>query len=399
MTGSPVRIVGALLLACNQPALGRAPAAAQPQVHAGFYSMSTTSGPCPLADGPVFVGAEGTRAITLKGKTLRTHFRPGPTPGTIIDGGCTLRFEHNDLTKVRSGPLVLAHRGDARRYPANTVEAFEEALRQGFPGFEVDVRISADGHAVASHDERLEAATRCSGSVSKKSLEFITKCKAVRSPVIPESRFLARRAAASAAVPSLAGVLDRFLCDERVARIVLDLKVPDDARLANALERAMPRCATSSSQSRLTLITLSKIQIDELRQRFSAAQIALESDKTVSGLIDEPVSAWFALDFDTLSLSFNSLHSPALRLIKLVRGDPADGRRNFDCLYHWNRRQLRPRHILAWTVSSRATIRKAAAYRFELVLTDATYSQFVGDWLSGDNSPQTSPENCPLLDR
>lgn len=53
--------------------------------------------------------------------------------------------------------LRLAHRGDARHAPENTVAAFVAAL--GLPacdGLEFDVRSSADGVPVICHDETLE---------------------------------------------------------------------------------------------------------------------------------------------------------------------------------------------------------------------------------------------------
>jgi glycerophosphoryl diester phosphodiesterase len=52
--------------------------------------------------------------------------------------------------------LRLAHRGDARRAPENTVAAIEAALAiAGCDGVEFDVRLSADGVPVLLHDETL----------------------------------------------------------------------------------------------------------------------------------------------------------------------------------------------------------------------------------------------------
>lgn len=52
-------------------------------------------------------------------------------------------------------PLLLGHRGARCESPENTLEAFERCLRHGCDGFEFDVRLSADGHAVICHDPRL----------------------------------------------------------------------------------------------------------------------------------------------------------------------------------------------------------------------------------------------------
>jgi glycerophosphoryl diester phosphodiesterase len=51
-------------------------------------------------------------------------------------------------------PLLLGHRGARaeKSIPENTLASFDLALAQGCDGFEFDVRLSADGHAVLCHD-------------------------------------------------------------------------------------------------------------------------------------------------------------------------------------------------------------------------------------------------------
>jgi myo-inositol-1(or 4)-monophosphatase len=53
--------------------------------------------------------------------------------------------------------LRLAHRGDWRRAPENTIPAFLAALAvPGCDGLEFDVRLSRDGVAICNHDETLK---------------------------------------------------------------------------------------------------------------------------------------------------------------------------------------------------------------------------------------------------
>jgi glycerophosphoryl diester phosphodiesterase len=54
-------------------------------------------------------------------------------------------------------PLLLGHRGarGERAVPENTVASFDLALASGCDGFEFDVRLTADGHAVVCHDEKI----------------------------------------------------------------------------------------------------------------------------------------------------------------------------------------------------------------------------------------------------
>lgn len=51
-------------------------------------------------------------------------------------------------------PLLLGHRGARaeKSIPENTLASFDLALAQGCDGFELDVRLSADGRAVICHD-------------------------------------------------------------------------------------------------------------------------------------------------------------------------------------------------------------------------------------------------------
>ncbi len=59
------------------------------------------------------------------------------------------------MSAAGSRPLVLAHRGDARAAPENSMAAFDAALRAGLDGCETDVRLAGDGSLVLIHDARL----------------------------------------------------------------------------------------------------------------------------------------------------------------------------------------------------------------------------------------------------
>ncbi len=60
---------------------------------------------------------------------------------------------------------LVAHRGNAREFPENTLPAFESALALGLRFLELDVQLSADGVPIVFHDDRLERTTGQSGSV------------------------------------------------------------------------------------------------------------------------------------------------------------------------------------------------------------------------------------------
>lgn len=50
-------------------------------------------------------------------------------------------------------PLLFAHRGASAEYPENSMAAFSRAVEIGVDIIESDVHITADGHAVLSHDD------------------------------------------------------------------------------------------------------------------------------------------------------------------------------------------------------------------------------------------------------
>jgi len=52
-------------------------------------------------------------------------------------------------------PWIIAHRGASRDRPENTFAAFDEALRQGADGIELDVQLSRDEVPVVYHDKTL----------------------------------------------------------------------------------------------------------------------------------------------------------------------------------------------------------------------------------------------------
>ena len=55
-----------------------------------------------------------------------------------------------------SAPLIIAHRGASADAPENTLAAFRLAIEQGADGLECDLRMSADGIIVISHDDSLK---------------------------------------------------------------------------------------------------------------------------------------------------------------------------------------------------------------------------------------------------
>src|SRR5437016_10529137 len=69
--------------------------------------------------------------------------------------------------------VAIAHRGEHLRNPENTIPAFEEAIRVGADFIEVDVRTTADGKLVLSHDGTVDRRTTSKGEISKMTFDEV----------------------------------------------------------------------------------------------------------------------------------------------------------------------------------------------------------------------------------
>jgi glycerophosphoryl diester phosphodiesterase len=75
-------------------------------------------------------------------------------------------------------PLILAHRGDSAHAPENTLPAFERAVQRGADGVELDVKLSADGEVVVSHDPTVDRTTGGHGRLSDLSMSELSRLDA-----------------------------------------------------------------------------------------------------------------------------------------------------------------------------------------------------------------------------
>jgi len=69
--------------------------------------------------------------------------------------------------------MLIGHRGASEEAPENTIASFGRALELGADGFEFDVQLTSDGHAVVMHDAMLERTTNGTGPVFESTLEEV----------------------------------------------------------------------------------------------------------------------------------------------------------------------------------------------------------------------------------
>lgn len=101
--------------------------------------------------------------------------------------------------------VVVAHRGDWRNYPENSLEAVESAIRMGVDVVEIDVHRTVDGHLVVCHDKTINRTTSGKGKIAELTLDSIRRCslRAGHGVRMPKYK-----------MPTLAEMLD--LCRDRV---------------------------------------------------------------------------------------------------------------------------------------------------------------------------------------
>ena len=142
---------------------------------------------------------------------------------------------------------LVAHRGDARDFPENTIPAFTSALEQGLRFLELDVHLSADGVPMVIHDHELMRTTGRPGSVfdlrarelvqmdACEPTRFGERFRGTRIPRLTEVlALLERRPEVTLFVEIKRASLTRFGHEQVVARVV------------NALKPALSQCVVIS---------------------------------------------------------------------------------------------------------------------------------------------------------
>ena len=67
--------------------------------------------------------------------------------------------------------MVMAHRGDWRNWPENSLESIESAIKMGCDILELDVALTSDSQLVLSHDATLDRMTNGHGRISDYTLD------------------------------------------------------------------------------------------------------------------------------------------------------------------------------------------------------------------------------------
>lgn len=102
--------------------------------------------------------------------------------------------------------VIIAHRGDSKRAPENTLAAFRQAASEGANYVELDARPSADGTLYVLHDATLDRTTNAVRALGRKKIQIKTLHDSEIAGLDAGSWFGDRFAAER--VPTLAAALD-----------------------------------------------------------------------------------------------------------------------------------------------------------------------------------------------
>ncbi|GAB6122414.1 glycerophosphodiester phosphodiesterase family protein [Dysgonomonas termitidis] len=81
------------------------------------------------------------------------------------------------LNRDQSSVIVVAHRGDWRFAPENSLAAIDNAIKMGVNIVEIDVQRTKDGHIILMHDKALDRTTTGKGLVTEWTLDSIRTLK------------------------------------------------------------------------------------------------------------------------------------------------------------------------------------------------------------------------------
>ena len=155
-------------------------------------------------------------------------------------------------------PQLIAHRGDAARYPENTLPALAAAVRAGAPMIEFDLQLTADDVPVLLHDASFE---RTAGVVAD--VREMRLADTRRISVAEPARFGARHGFVP--MPTLAEVVRRLA---RWPGVVAYVEIKEESTGRFGVERVTRRVmeVLAPVRERCVLISFSAEVVDSVRR-------------------------------------------------------------------------------------------------------------------------------------
>ena len=94
-----------------------------------------------------------------------------PSPKHKIDYDELISSFYNPKGRIMS----MAHRGDWKNYPENSLPSIQACIDMGVDIVEIDIQRTSDGVLVLSHDEKIDRMTNGSGKIEEMTYSEINK--------------------------------------------------------------------------------------------------------------------------------------------------------------------------------------------------------------------------------
>lgn len=163
------------------------------------------------------------------------------------------------------GVRVIAHRGAGFEFDENTVEGCRQSYERGIRGFEVDIRLTKDGHLVIMHDADVSRTTGGNGKIEELTLAEIQALRTTKSGV---------------PIPSVADLFAYFK-DKPGVQLLLEMKTSEKAAYPDEKIGVYCRLLQAAAQSTLPPGTYCFTSFD----RRSLAGIRSLSPDAATGLL------------------------------------------------------------------------------------------------------------------
>ncbi|UJH66954.1 glycerophosphodiester phosphodiesterase family protein [Allomuricauda sp. SCSIO 65647] len=106
-------------------------------------------------------------------KTIPVSKESATTP-TDAQKGTSIESLIDNLQNSRNQEImVVAHRGDWRNAPENSLQAIENCIKMGVDMVEIDVRQTKDGQLILMHDETIDRTTTGTGKVTELTWDYL----------------------------------------------------------------------------------------------------------------------------------------------------------------------------------------------------------------------------------
>lgn len=227
--------------------------------------------------------------------------------------------------------LIIAHRGDTRTAPENTISAAQSALESGATGLETDIRICSSGELVLYHDKTLLRHFNRYSPVCMKRWDYLKNLKYSH----PEKPY---------GIDLLADYLEHF---RQTVPLILDVKTlcGRHIKLVRKLIRLIEQL---EMQDQVWISAFDPLILKIIKQ--------LRPNLRTGFLFSRFSRLYQSLDIMLDSDSWHAHHS--LINDRLVQ-----------------RAKELKKQIFVWTINDLETFRRLSGYKFEGIITDSLYRE------------------------